>query len=621
MLYERFKNLRNPAFGPKVAADAKVEGGDRLVRLSFSSELPVLREYPTGTAYEVLGHDPGEVDLARLNNGSAPVLKDHRRDVDSMVGTVVSAQLEGRRGRAFVRLADTAEGSSMLSRIQAGEVQSVSVGYAVHELKPAREHNGYPVFRATKWEAVEISLVAVPADPTVGVGRSLAGGSSASLPLNPKGSKMTTPTKAEAQSSRSAASIGAERKRAAEITTLGRTFNMPAEDISAAIEDGLSVDAFQRSILDSMETNRAPAFRSRPAAPAIAAAERSYSLSRVANAQITGDWSQAGFECEVSQELQTQIGRSASGAYVPTAALAGRALVTTGAAPSLIGTQQMHDAFMEVLKPQVRVMELGATVLPGLVENVSIPRQTAGCSAEWIAEDSAATESTPAFDAVTLTMHQLSAHTRISRRQLKQSLPAVDQILTNDLRAQIAVALDKAAIAGTGVAPQPTGILNVAGIGDVELGANGDFVTWAKLMELVSTVESANVDPASLGFLSNLKVKGWLMSTPRVPGTDTMMLDPDAAATAEDLRLAGYKARFSGNVPSNLTKGTGTDLSAVIFGAWADLLIGQWGGIDLIVDDVTEAAKGNVRLVAHSEWDIAIRHAESFAAIQDAQTE
>jgi hypothetical protein len=110
------------------------------------------------------------------------------------------------------------------------------------------------------------------------------------------------------------------------------------------------------------------------------------------------------------------------------------------------------------------------------------------------------------------------------------------------------------------------------------------------------------------------------MSTPRVAGTDTMMLDPDAAATADDLRLAGYKARFSGNVPSNIAKGTGTNLSAAIFGAWADLLIGQWGGIDLIVDDVTEAAKGNVRLVAHSEWDIAVRHAESFAAIQDIQT-
>jgi HK97 family phage major capsid protein len=210
----------------------------------------------------------------------------------------------------------------------------------------------------------------------------------------------------------------------------------------------------------------------------------------------------------------------------------------------------MHDAFVEVLKPQVRLMELGATVLSGLIENVSIPRQTAGCSAQWIAENSEAAESSPAFDAVTLTMHQLSAHTRISRCQIKQSLPAVDQILTNDLRAQIAVALDKAAIAGTGIGAEPAGILNIAGIGNVAMGTNGGAVTWARLMELVSTVESSNVDPASLGFLSNLKVKGVLMSTPRVPGTDAMMLDPDAAATAEGLRLAGYKARFSGNVPS-----------------------------------------------------------------------
>jgi hypothetical protein len=100
MLQERFTGLKNPAFGPQVAAEARLEDGDRLVRLSFSSELPVLRETDRGPAYEVLGHDPGEVDLVRLNSGSAPVLKDHRRDVDSMVGTVVSARIEGRRGRA-----------------------------------------------------------------------------------------------------------------------------------------------------------------------------------------------------------------------------------------------------------------------------------------------------------------------------------------------------------------------------------------------------------------------------------------------------------------------------------------------------------------------------------------
>lgn len=73
-------------------------------------------------------------------------------------------------------------------------------------------------------------------------------------------------------------------------------------------------------------------------------------------------------------------------------------------------------------------------------------------------------------------------------------------------------------------------------------------------------------------------------------------------------------------MPSAGTKGTGTSLSTLIFGNWSDLLIGQWGGIDIAVDDMTGADTGNVRIVAHSEWDIAVRHPQSFAAITDAVT-
>ena len=98
MKHQRFEDLETPAFGPQVAAEAKVQNEDRTVQLSFSSEIPVLRDTPLGPAYEVLGHDPGEVDLSRLNSGSAPVLKDHRRDVDSMVGTVVSRPDRGTPG-------------------------------------------------------------------------------------------------------------------------------------------------------------------------------------------------------------------------------------------------------------------------------------------------------------------------------------------------------------------------------------------------------------------------------------------------------------------------------------------------------------------------------------------
>jgi HK97 family phage major capsid protein len=210
----------------------------------------------------------------------------------------------------------------------------------------------------------------------------------------------------------------------------------------------------------------------------------------------------------------------------------------------------------------------------------------------------------------------LSANSRLSRRQLKQSVPGLDVILQNDLRRQIAVAVDAAAIAGAGTALQPLGILNTPGIGVVEMATDGSPITWAKVTELMAAVEGANIPMGSLGFLSNPKVKSALLSTPKFANGDTAILTADT----EKLHIAGTRAAFSTNVPSNLTKGAGVGLSGLIFGAWSELLIGQWGGIDIIIDDMSEAAKGNVRIVAHSEWDIAVRHAEAFAAIKDIVT-
>lgn len=557
---------------PVDAAAEVLDADGRTVALSFSSEHPVLREYDGGHAWEVLDHTtPGAGDLSRLNSGAAPLLRDHRGNLDSQIGTVVSAEIVDGRGRA------------------------------VHAATQDGSRDGYPVIRATRWEAVEISLVATPADPTVGVGRNFSKGSDMT--------KTTTP----------AADTANERTRAAEISTIGRRFDMPAEAVADAIARGASVAEFSRSVLDGMGSDTTTATRASMAAPSLAAREKPYSLVRAIAAQAAGDWSQAGFEREVAQEMHRRRGRAASGFYVPTAALVrseGRALLTTANAGSLIGTDHMGDRFVESLKPQVRVLELGATMLSGLVEDASIPRMTNGTAAQWIAEDEAAQESDPTFDAVTLKLKQLSANARLSRRQLKQSLPALDQILIQDMRDQIAIALDRAAIVGTGTGNQPRGILNVAGIHSRAMGANGGAITWAAITALAALVKGANAAADSLGWLTNHRVEGAMQSTPRVAATETMILSPDEA----DPVIARHRARFSGNVPANLTKGTGTNLSALIFGNWSDLLIGQWGGVDVIVDDATEAHKGNVRIAAHSEWDIAVRHAEAFGAITDITT-
>ena len=89
----------------------------------------------------------------------------------------------------------------------------------------------------------------------------------------------------------------------------------------------------------------------------------------------------------------------------------------------------------------------------------------------------------------------------------------------------------------------------------------------------------------------------------------------DAVAGSEPI---GRRLEVSNNVPSNLTKGTGTNLSAVIYGNFADLLIGMFGQLEILVDPYTDLAKGTVGVRALQSIDIAVRHAESFAAMQDA---
>ena len=190
---------------------------------------------------------------------------------------------------------------------------------------------------------------------------------------------------------------------------------------------------------------------------------------------------------------------------------------------------------------------------------------------------------------------QLSATVQFSRKMAIQADPGFEALVRDDIRQEIAIALDRAAIAGTGWSDAPTGILNTAGVALVEMGAAGGAITWPKVLEFTAAVEFANAAVGNLGWLTNAKVKAQMMQTERAEGTAKFILDDQAES-----RLAGYKAAFSNIVPANGTKSTGTDLSAMIFGNWKDLLIGEFGGMDLIVDPYTESAKGNIRISVHS---------------------
>jgi HK97 family phage major capsid protein len=250
---------------------------------------------------------------------------------------------------------------------------------------------------------------------------------------------------------------------------------------------------------------------------------------------------------------------------------------------------------------------------------------TGGTVAEWVAEGVAPAESDPGFGSVTLSARQLSGSVRVSRKQLRQSLPGIDVLLQNDLRAQFAVTLDRTAIAGAG-GLEPFGILNAAGV-DVrqvaDLGTAGaGLLEFRDLTAMMARVLGKDVPMVSPGFLSSWEVRGRLMSTPRfsqangVEGPPALQEPVTASGPGVGAEtIGGFPARFSSTVPRDL--GAGNDRHALIFGDWSQLVVATWGALDLIIDDASEAAAGNVRIAAHLFADIAIRHTEAFAVLDN----
>lgn len=598
---------------------AAINEETRTVELAFSSETP----YERWWGIEVLDNTPSAVRLGRLTSGG-PLLMDH--DTRDQIGAVESVRIDADRvGRAVVRFGKSARAQEVWQDVQDGIRRNVSVGYAIHKATLVEtSESGLDTYRVTDWEPLEISLVSVPADATVGIGRSAAdGGDNPIQNLTPEKSMTeatTTPAAPvdHAAIERAAAERAAQdyTKRTAEIIAIGEMFAKHGGEKRAAeaLRAGKTVEQFRADMLQHMATQPVPT-----ADIGMTDKEaRSYSFLRALNAMANpGDRKAqelAAFEREASEAVAAKQGRAARGFYVPSEVQ--RRDLTVGTATAgghTVATNLLAANFIELLRNKMALTGLGAQFLSGLVGNIAIPRQTGGATAYWVAESGAPTESQAAFDQVTMSPKTVGAYSDISRKLLLQSSIDVEGFVRNDLATVLALAIDLAAINGSGASNQPTGILATSGIGDVAGGANGAAPTWANIVELESDVAIANADVGSMGYLTNAKVRGKLKTTSKVSGQNGFIW--------EDGMLNGYTAAVSNQVPSNLTKGSsGAVASAIIFGNWSDLIIGQWGTLDLMVDPYSNSTSGTVRVVALQDVDIAVRHAVSFSAMLDALT-
>lgn len=574
----------------------------RRVALAFSSEAEVDR----GWGIEVLDHTARAMNMEFIGSGRAPLLLEH--DPTEQIGVVESISLGADRvARAVVRFGKTARAEEILADVKDGIRSSVSVGYMIDEMVLDGVRDGREVYRATSWTPLEISIVSIPADMSVGVGRALEATSISTTSVKE--------TKMSDQNTPAADSAASERARVSAILELGARHNQ-RDFAETAVRDGASLEQFRGALLDKVG--------GKPLATAeIGMTEKEkgqFSFVRairaMANPTDKAAVAAARFEFEASEAAAAKEGRASRGITVPMDVLMMKRDITTvttsGTAKggNLVATDLLAGSFIDALRNRMVLNDLGATFLTGLQGNVAIPKKTAPSTVAWVAENSAPAESTnnPAFGQVTMSPKTLAGYVDFSRRLMLQSSMDIETLIRNDLATTIAVAMDGAAIAGSGT-NRPTGVLNTSGIGSITLGTNGLAPTWAMVVNLVREVEIDNARTGSAAFLTNAQVKSVLARTPRqgsgVEGNFILQTPFDT--------LYGERLLVSQQVPSNLTKGSGTNLSAILFGVWSDLLIGQWSGIDLLVDPYTGSNAATVRVTAFHDCDFAVRNAESFA--------
>jgi len=349
---------------------------------------------------------------------------------------------------------------------------------------------------------------------------------------------------------------------------------------------------------------------------------RTFSFREVIAKRLRGE-SLTGIEKEMHEEGDKEarsLGKSPEGVALP-GFLVGKAKTQvqkraddlTVADATFAGNlvQNTIGEVVEYLHPRTVLRDLGATVISGLRDGFDLINQDGAATATWEGEVDANAETNPTVAKTAVRPKRLGAYTIFSKQLVNQAVLDVENWVRTELGISVGQALEIAAINGSGTPPIPTGILNVSGIGDVAGGANGLIPTWGNLVELETDINAANAPMGRRAYLTTPGVNGLLKTVKKDAGSGIFI--------NENGMVNGYPMLFTSNVPSTLTKGTSSGVChAIIFANWEELYVMQWGGIDLVVNPYSLDTTSQVRVTINSWWDIAVRHKESFSAMQDA---
>lgn len=646
---QRLKEIQARGILYREATVAGVDLEARTVEVAFSSETDSVERW---FGIEILSHDPGACDLSRLNN-KAPVLWMH--DWKDQRGVVESARIDSdRKGRAVLRFSRNDEADELFQDIADGIVTKVSCGYLPSAMRLTEERDGVDVFTVTEWQPFEISMVSVPADDSVGVGRAMetpkeepaengannpANVNQSDIPAAHRGinteatmfEKITRDAsgnlvraKVDAEGKiievlevleRAGADITAattrgadtERTRVRELTEMGKQYGATDKALEF-IAAGKSPEDFRRELLHSYAEQRS----ARPLAEQESEAGiglnqrevRSYSILRAVRAVLPdatkADREAGAFELECSDAAARKYNKTPKGIIIPGDVLmdrafgAGSSAAATGGGAA-VATNLMAGSFIDILRKRAWVMRRART-MAGLVGNVDIPKQTATTQAYWVGEGGAPTAGQPGLDQITFTPKTVGAYTDITRRLMLQATPDAEAIVRDDILKVMALEIDRVAIYGKGTEHQPKGVRYYNGINAVDFATAG-APAYTELVDMETQIALDNADVDGMLYAMNAGIRGKLKTTLQFPGVNGSQRIWEPGNTVN-----GYQTEVTNQIASG----------DVFFGNWLDLVVAMWGGLELRVDPYALSTSGGLRLIALQDIDINLRRVESF---------
>ncbi|HOI95031.1 MAG TPA: phage major capsid protein [Syntrophobacter fumaroxidans] len=555
----------------------------RTVEASLSSEFPVKRR----RGMEILVHSMEAVDLSR---SPLPLIVSHD-DKELPVGIVEGLQVSEGKLRGTIRFGSSTRATEVWQDVKAGILRNLSIGYLPIKSEP----NGPDSYRVTRWMPYEASLLAAPADPTVGIGRSFKTN-------EPKGIKMDRNDLLKA------------KKRAVDaLEALTKRESLTDDDLKIADELKTEIAGYERrlSLLDEVEKHQGGQKRNLPSISggrddprrgeirllkreeSIAEHVRAelpdgikpeeLSLGRMVRGFVTGDWNQA----EAERRSVMEIGDSTLGGHLVPTPLSAR--------------------IIDMARNKSVIMRAGALTVPMTASTLKLAKITQDVTGYWRAENAAITESNMVFDGVTLTCKVLAALCRISI-ELMEDGANVGQLIEDSIAAALALELDRVCLVGSGSGAEPKGLFTYTGVQEISMGDNGAAIAdYSKFSQGIQKLYEVNASPGAIVFAP----RTWGVLDLLTDTTDQPLQAPESYRSVPKI--------VSNQIPINQTQGTANNASCAFIGDWVNMLVGMRTSLVIEASRVAESdsfSKMQVLIRGYLRADMQLARANHFVRVK-----